>query len=120
LSTTSSGKVGAPATNAAGQADAFANAANLMSVASGAALSSTPAGGGTAPQEISTRLPTRWQHALRPADLPRRIARSRFTARSPGRRSIPGRAREAPGRLPIPWLPRCRSHAIRHSCRSPG
>ena len=50
LSTSSSGKVGAPATNAAGLADAFANAANLMSVKSGAALSTTP-GGGTAPQE---------------------------------------------------------------------
>ena len=51
LSTTSSGTVGAPATNAAGQADAFANAANLMSVASGSALSTTPGGAGTAPQE---------------------------------------------------------------------
>ena len=42
LSTTSSGIVGAPATNAAGQADAFANAANLINVASGSALSTTP------------------------------------------------------------------------------
>ena len=51
LSTTSSGKVGASSTNAAGLADAFANAANLMSVASGSALSTTPGGAGTAPQE---------------------------------------------------------------------
>ena len=51
LSTTSSGRVGAPTTNAAGLADAFANAANLMSVASGSALSTTPGGTGTAPQE---------------------------------------------------------------------
>ena len=51
LSTTSSGRVGAPSTNAAGLADAFANAANLMSVASGSALSTTPGGAGTAPQE---------------------------------------------------------------------
>ena len=51
LSTTSSGTVGAPSTNATGLADAFANAANLMSVASGSALSTTPGGAGTAPQE---------------------------------------------------------------------
>jgi len=51
LNTTSSGKVGAPATNAAGLADAFGNAANLMSVASGSALSTTPGGAGTAPQD---------------------------------------------------------------------
>ncbi len=51
LSTTSSGTVGAPSTNATGQANAFANAANLVSVASGAALSTTPGGASTAPQE---------------------------------------------------------------------
>jgi streptogramin lyase len=51
LSTTSSGTVGAPTTNATGLADAFANAANLMSVASGSALSTTPGGAGTAPQD---------------------------------------------------------------------
>ena len=51
LSTSSSGRVGAPTTNAAGLADAFANAANLTSVASGSALSTTPGGAGTAPQE---------------------------------------------------------------------
>ena len=51
LSATSSGRVGAPTTNAAGLADAFANAANLVSVASGSALSTTPGGAGTAPQE---------------------------------------------------------------------
>ena len=51
LSTTSSGTVGAPSTNATGLFHAFANAANLMSVASGSALSTTPGGAGTAPQD---------------------------------------------------------------------
>jgi streptogramin lyase len=51
LSTTSSGTVGASATNATGLFHAFANAANLMSVASGSALSTTPGGAGTAPQD---------------------------------------------------------------------
>ena len=51
LSTTSSGIVGASATNATGLFHAFANAANLMSVASGSALSTTPGGAGTAPQD---------------------------------------------------------------------
>src|SRR5208283_3635012 len=51
LSTTSSGTVGAPSTNATGLANAFANAANLVNVTSGAALSTTPGGAGTAPQQ---------------------------------------------------------------------
>ena len=50
LSTTISGTVGTPATNAAGLADAFANVPNLVDVASGSALSTTPGGGGTAPE----------------------------------------------------------------------
>ncbi len=50
LSKTSSGMVGAPATNAVGLSNAFVTVANLVDVRSGSALSTTPGGAGTAPQ----------------------------------------------------------------------
>jgi hypothetical protein len=51
LSTTSSGMVGAPSTNATGLANAFATVANLVNVTNETAQSTTPGGAGTAPQQ---------------------------------------------------------------------
>ncbi len=51
LSTTSSGAVGAPSTNATGLANAFTNVDDLVNVSSGTALSTTPGGAGTAPRQ---------------------------------------------------------------------
>ena len=111
LSTTSSGTVGAPSTNATGLCQCLRHCCQPGECGEriGAKHDARGSRHGAA-AIISTRLPTRWGPAFRPTELPRRIARSCLIARCPGRRSVPGRAAAEPGRLRILWRRRCRSH----------